>query len=517
MKTLKKRVLLLAITIITMLCMAVSVSAAWEKVSEDSNIEYHFDEVTGTLHIRGEGKIPDDFLGKCGKYYYGEDYEEFDGADDDDFEITEDFSYMQKVKTLIIEEGITEIGHCAFLGNYRYYKFMTELRTVVLPESLETIGDYAFADCENLKRVIMSDNLKKIGKYAFYQTAVSSINFPEGLETISSYAFYSADISNLSLPETLKVIGYYAFCGTKVKNVYIPESVTSIGKYAFEGCKSLKKITFTNVVCQMDWCDSLEEIVYPADFTDFNRYRGDLIAFKCPNLKKITFPSVEKKHNIKISTEDYNIFVKNCPNVTLGYVNYDMIKNQYIDYAVITESVSKLGKVTGLKHKQKGDDNKLTWSPVDGAGYYKVYHYDEYNKKWVRVYCGAETYTSNISGGRYKVRAVNYDGKKYVYGKYSDEIELNSMYTVNLVVPETTSNSVTLRWSNTVGQTGFQLYYSTDRDSGYKKVVTTTKRKHTVKGLEKGKTYYFKVRRYYKYPDGNIAYGSFSIIRAVTL
>ena len=88
MKTLKKTGLLLAITIISILCLAVSVSAAWEKVSEDSDIEYHFDDVTGTLYIRGEGKIPDDFLGKCGKYYYGEDYEEFDGADDDDFELT---------------------------------------------------------------------------------------------------------------------------------------------------------------------------------------------------------------------------------------------------------------------------------------------------------------------------------------------------------------------------------------------------------------------------------------------
>ena len=91
------------------------------------------------------------------------------------------------------------------------------------------------------------------------------------------------------------------------------------------------------------------------------------------------------------------------------------------------------------------------------------------------------------------------------------------MSPLNLVVPETTSNSVTLRWSNTSDQTGFQLYYSTNKNSGYKKAVDTTKRKYTVKNLEKGKTYYFKVRRYYKYSDGNIAYGSFSIIRSVTL
>ena len=74
---------------------------------------------------------------------------------------------------------------------------------------------------------------------------------------------------------------------------------------------------------------SLEEIVYPIDYTDFNRYSAYFMAQTCPNLKKITFPSVEKKHNIKISVEDYDVFVKDCPNVTLGYVNFDMIKNQY--------------------------------------------------------------------------------------------------------------------------------------------------------------------------------------------
>ncbi len=518
MKNLKKASLFIAITIISVFCLVFSANASWEKVSEDSNIEYYFDDVTGTLHIRGEGKIPDDFLGKCGEYVYGDDdYEDFDGADDDDFEIVEDFSYMQKVKTLIIEEGITEIGHCAFLGNYKYFKLMSELRTVVLPDSLEIIGEYAFADCENLVSVILPSSLKKVEKYAFYNTAISNINLPEGLELISSYAFCYTNISNISLPETLKTIGYYAFWGTKLKNIYVPESVNYIGEGAFNSCKSLKKITFTNAVCQMAQCDALEEIVYPADFTDFNRYRDDLLASKCPNLKKITFPSEEKEHNIKISIEDYDVFVKDCPNVTLGYVNYEMIKNQYIDYAVITKTVSKLSKVTGLKHKQKGNDNKLTWSPVEGAGYYKVYWWSEVEKKWIRVYCGADTYTTNIRNGRYKVRAVNYDGEKYVYGKYSAETELHIMYYINLVVPETTSNSATLRWSNTADQTGFQLYYSTNRNSGYKKVVTTTKRKYTVKNLEEGKTYYFKVRRYYKYPDGNIAYGSFSIIREVKL
>ena len=514
MKKIKKYSLLLVVTIVAVLCLALSASAAWEKVSENSNIEYHFDDVTGTLYIRGEGKIPDDFLGRCGK----RDYDDEDEFDYDDFEITQDFSYLQKVKTLMIEDGITEIGHCAFLGKYRYAtKLMSELRTVVLPDSLETIGNYAFANCNNLKKVIMGDNLKKIGEYAFYKTAVSSINFSDGLETISDYAFYGAGVSKLVLPETLKTIGDYAFYGTKVKNVYIPESVTELSSGAFDGCNSLKKITFTNAVCQMDWCDSLEEIVYPADFTNYNKNSGYIMAANCPKLKKITFPSIEKEHNIKIPTRSYSAFVKNCPKVKLGYVNFDMIKNLYIEYEVKTKSVSKLGKVTGVKHVQKGNDNKLVWNAVEGAGYYHVSHWNSTQKKWERVYGGADTYTTCISDGKYKVRAVNYDGEKYVYGSYSAEVELHTMCWIDLRVAEKGETSVKLKWSNTAGQTGYQLYYSTSKNSGYKKVVDTTKYSYTVKNLEKGKTYYFKVRRYYKYADGNIAYGPFDNIVKVTL
>ena len=57
MKIIKKLSLLLTVTVISILCLAMSSSAAWEKVNEEGDIEYHFDEVTGTMYFRGEGKI----------------------------------------------------------------------------------------------------------------------------------------------------------------------------------------------------------------------------------------------------------------------------------------------------------------------------------------------------------------------------------------------------------------------------------------------------------------------------
>lgn len=469
MKKLKKAALFTAITVISVLCLALTSSAAWEKLSEDSNIEYHFDEVTGTLHIRGEGKIPDDLAGKC----VYEDDDDYWGDYDYEYEPSWQEKLFPKVQTLIIGEGITEIGHCAFAGKFDSKDSFINLETVVLPESLKVIDEAAFYNCEKL----------------------SKINLSEGLEYIYYEAFYD----------------------TNLKNVRIPESVIKIENDVFDYCDNLKKVTFTKAVCEITACASLEEIVYPIDYTDFNRYSSYFMAKTCPNLKKITFPSADKVNNIKISTEDYNVFVKDCPNVTLGYVNFDMIKNQYIDYAVITELPKKLAKPKNLKHTQKGNDSKITWSPVEGAGYYKLYIRNDVYKTWTRVYCGAQTEYKQPVYGEYKVRAVCYDGEKYVYGKYSETIEVHPMYRIGLVLESKTDNSATLRWSNTAGQTGFQLYYSTSKKSDYKKAADTTKRKYTVKNLKKGETYYFKVRRYYKYADGNIAYGPFDDIVKVKI
>lgn len=476
MKTLKKTSLFLVITVISILCLVLTASASWEKFDENTNIEYYFDEVTATLHIRGEGKIPDDLTGKC---VYEDDYEDdYDDSWDelgDVFETGEDYSPLgemfRQVKTLIIEEGITEIGECAFVGSIGYTDSFINLKTVVLPESLKIIDEAAFYNCEKL----------------------SKINLPEGLE----YIFYEA------------------FYGTNLKNVRIPESVIKIDDGVFAYCDNLKKITFTKAVCKISYCDALEEIVYPVDYTGYD-YNSQLIAERCPNLKKITFPSVEKENNIVISTGAYKHFVENCPNVTLGCVNSDIVR-QYIDHAVITDLVTKLSKPKNLKHIQKGNDSKITWSPVEGAGYYKLYRYDEYTKAWERVYCGGRTEYEQPVYGEYKVRAVCYDGEKHVYSKYSETIEVHPMYRIGLVLESKTDNSATLRWSRTAGQTGFQLYYSTSEKSGYKKAVTTTKYKYTVKNLKKGETYYFKVRRYYKYPDGNIAYGPFDEIVKVKI
>ena len=487
MRNIKKISLLLIVTIISIIMVAFSASASWEKVSANSNIEYYFDEITGTLHIRGEGKIPNDLTGNC-RYDDDFDDDEFDDYYEDNESSEEEkkkelTDIMADVKTVIIGEGITEIGHCAFKG----YEGFKNLETAVLPQSLKTIGECAFFGCQKLTTVNLPSNLKEIEHEAFYNTGIKNIVFPESLTYLGNAFNYSA-----------------------LASVYVPENVERIDGSAFDRCDNLKKITFTNAVCGVANCNALEEIIYPVDYASYHYdYYHVPMAENCPNLKKITFPAVEKNNNIKILKTSYRTYVKNCPKAVLGNVNSDMIR-YYIDHAVVTKGVSKLGQVTSVKRSQTSKESKLVWAPVDGAGYYQVYFWDVYQNKWVKVYSGAATEYINPVSGKYKVRAVNFDGEKYVYGKYSSVIVFEALYGEIIRSTPVNGTSVKIKWSNSVGQTGFQVFSSTKSNSGYKKVGTTSKYNFTVNNLEKGKTYYFKIREYYKYADGTVAYGPFS-------
>ena len=108
------------------------------------NAYWSFDETTGTLTIRGSGDM----------YDYGD--WAYDGQSPP-WCATK--SYASNIKSVIIEEGITEIGDMCFYGS--------AVSVVKLPESLTKIGMMAFHNCINLKEIIIPQNRISIGDRAF--------------------------------------------------------------------------------------------------------------------------------------------------------------------------------------------------------------------------------------------------------------------------------------------------------------------------------------------------------------
>ncbi|MDD6994573.1 MAG: leucine-rich repeat protein [Candidatus Borkfalkiaceae bacterium] len=94
-----------------------------------------------------------------------------------------------------------------------------------------SVGDYAFADCINLKKVT-TGKLKNVGAYAFGNTAITATPDIGEAETIRNYAFAFTDITSVTLNDGVTAGDYsFAFC-TKLQSVTIGNDVT-VGEAAF--------------------------------------------------------------------------------------------------------------------------------------------------------------------------------------------------------------------------------------------------------------------------------------------
>lgn len=134
-----------------------------------------------------------------------------------------------KIKELVIEDGIEEIGGAAFRNNL--------IEEVVIPESVTTIGGGAFSNCEHLKKVTLSKNLTEIAGSVFYGCPIQELTIPDGVTTIGMRAFQNADIRNLTIPSSVTEIKSNAFSGNKnLQDLVIPGTVKKIGSSAFSYC-----------------------------------------------------------------------------------------------------------------------------------------------------------------------------------------------------------------------------------------------------------------------------------------
>ena len=193
------------------------------------------------------------------------------------------------IKKIIIGDKITALADNCF-NNFLSHN-LSGLTDVVLLDSVESVGKYAFAKCPNLKNVTLSKNLVYLGEQAFDGcNALQKIEIPDGVESIGIQTFWHcSSLETVVFGKNLKEIGLTAFADcTSLKEVVIPDSVEIIGHKAFENCTSLESVTFGKKVKSIgDYsfrnCIALYEINIP----DSAEYIGHYAFADCLNLKKI--------------------------------------------------------------------------------------------------------------------------------------------------------------------------------------------------------------------------------------
>ena len=132
-----------------------------------------------------------------------------------------------------------------------------ELPSTIDGKSVTSIGDRAFNAydidaCSNLTSIIIPDSVTSIGDYAFFRCiSLANITIPNGLTSIGEDAFCECtSLVDVTIPDSVTSIGQYAFSNcTSLTNVTIPDSVTSIGVGTFSECTSLTEIIVDSRPC----------------------------------------------------------------------------------------------------------------------------------------------------------------------------------------------------------------------------------------------------------------------------
>ncbi len=181
-----------------------------------TNLNWSLDTETGVLDITGTGTMEDWLNYSSAPWFW----------------------YRSNIKTVNIGNSVTTIGESAFYD-------CDSLTSVTIGNSVTTIGECAFEDCTSLTSVTIPDSVTIIYECAFEDcTSLTSVTIPDSVTYIGEWAFYSCtSLTSVTIPDSVKTIGDWAFYGCELlTSVTIGNSVTTIGSYAFHGCTSLTNI-----------------------------------------------------------------------------------------------------------------------------------------------------------------------------------------------------------------------------------------------------------------------------------
>jgi len=222
--------------------------------------------------------------------------------------------------TYSIPDSVTSIGTFAFDG-------CTSLTSITIPENVTSIGDGAFTDCTSLTRVTLPKLL--VGDYESfglsadqlsawtytvtdnqatitgYSGAGGAVEIPAELDGIAVVKVgdgwppvvgaFDYTVTSIIIPDSVTSIGddAFSYCNN-LTSITIPDSVTIIGQDAFRFCSSLTSLTIPNSVTTIGdtvfaWCTSLTNITVDADNLNYSSVDG--VLFNKLQTSLITYPA----------------------------------------------------------------------------------------------------------------------------------------------------------------------------------------------------------------------------------
>lgn len=446
-----------------------------------------------------------------------------------------------------IPQGVKRIGESAFSK-------CTSLENVNLSCSISTIEKYTFAGCVSLRNITMSDDITSIGDYVFDGCKeLESICLPDNLKTIGESCFSGCrSLKSITIPRGVTSIGENALKGVADDFKIYNNSVVEITDHIYP--KEDQSDKYVSLTLKYNDGGSVElrcgsDIIKEAASVKVGSKVKLNINSDVGNIYKVTVNGVhlEKPYEFTLGNVDYNVEVefKKCTShnyssnniiyekatcTSIGTVtkkciycslpvtekNSEALGHSYGGYVTDKKStyksygekskhcsrcesrinitkipklvyVSKVKPKAGSKRLEVGGKYKISSSVSPSSAYNKALRYVSSSKvcsvSSSGVVIGKRAGSCSIS-----VIAKDGSGKKgtikiKVYPKKIAKVKLKS-----------TKKKAKISYGKSLGAGKYEIYRSTKKRSGYKRIKVTKSRSYVDKGVKSRKVYYYKVR-----------------------
>ena len=444
------------------------------------------------------------------------------------------FSNCLSLTSVTIPNSVTSIGGAAF-GN------CLSLTSVTILNSVSSIGEFAFKDCTSLTSVTIPNSVTSIGYWTFYncdsltdvyyggtKTDWAKITIADGNDDLTNATLHCAK----SAPAAPVVkLGNSATSGKPMLTWNAVEGATSYRIYRSTSKGSGYSLLGTTTATSYTNTGAKAGTTYyyrvkacnDAGLSPYSNVVSGKVKSVTPKpaapVVKIGNSASSGKPmltwNAVSGATSYKVYRATSQNGTyslLGTVTATSYTNTGakagVTYYYKVKAVNSAGEsaysniVSGratvttltMGHSSTSGKPQLTWKAVSGAASYKVYRATAKNGAYTVINTTkALTYT-NVGAALgttyyYKVEALNASGKSLGFSAIVE----GKVAPVLAVGYSSVSGKPQLTWKAVPGATEYQVYRSTQQNSGYAKINTTTSTSYVNTGAKAGTTYYYKI------------------------
>ena len=383
---------------------------------------------------------------------------------------------------------VVTIGSQAFsCYNEAFDEDRSNLKSVIIPDSVTYIESYAFDNCPNLANITIPNSVTVIEEYAFKDTewlenkqnenplvivngilvdgtkCKGNVTIPDNVTNIVSGAFRNCKkLTSVTMPNSVTSIGYSAFYNcTNLTNVKLSNSVKWIDNYTFSNCTSLTSVIIPNGVTSIGYatfrnCRSLTKILIPNSVT----YSENAFDY-CTSLKDIYYAGSEFQWNNIEIIDDFS-------DKTIHFNHTHSYTSKVTKQPTCT--------TTGVKTFTCSCGDSYTEKiPATGHKYVDTVVKPTYTEK------GYTLHKCSVCGDSYK-------------DNYTAKLVLANV--TGFKASTTSANAVKLTWKKSSGANGYVVYRYNTSTKKYGRIAKITSNTYTDKKLKSGTNYKYAVRAY---------------------